>query len=280
MITSPTAPAEQPVSASVQGVVSLVRTFAHVSASVAQIDVLRRDPELLKPRDLPASFLKHADEQAVCALAAVVQAIRSTGQPVEVFSGWSVLGAPRYPGRTLGGASIMRFFDEGIRGISPHIIPQNSTHSISGLLSVGLGMGGPNLGAGGGAQALEEGLVTALAFLSEKRVPGMWFVATGWTPEPIPQKNGRYVAEGQCHALALALEPGQRGAAGLRLELRSARSAVRGSSAKVDAPPESASLQALAAALERQAEAAADGVRWKHDLGWGAELALIRKQSS
>ncbi|MBW3598384.1 MAG: hypothetical protein KY475_14070, partial [Planctomycetes bacterium] len=143
-------PAGASSAASFPSVVGVVRNFARASATAAEIDSLRRDANLLKARNLPASLLKHADEQAGDAVAAVVRAIGESGRSTDDYASWSVLGIPRYPGRILAGASIRRFFDEGIRGISPHIIPQSSTHSLSGLISVGLGMGGPNLGAGGG----------------------------------------------------------------------------------------------------------------------------------
>jgi len=235
---------------------------------------------LLRARNLPASFLKYADEQGVCAFVAVVRAIAASGQPIDAYSSWSVLGIPRYPGRILGAASIRRFFDEGVRGISPHVIPQSSTHAISGLISVGLGMGGPNLGAGGGLHSLHEGLLTACTIISTERVPGLWVVATAWSPEPAAPKNTRVVAEGQCHAIAFSLTAEETAGSALRLEMRRARSLDQGDAFAADTAAEPAALLALGSALERHLESPAGGELWRLDLGWGAELALVNSHSS
>ena len=97
-------------------------------------------------------------------------------------------------------------------------------------------------------------------------------------PEPIPQKNGRSLADGQCHALAMSLEPGGRRGPGLRLELRSVLAGRGAPGADTHAEP--ASLLSLGAALERHRAAPADGALWRLDLGWGAELSLVSKLSS
>jgi hypothetical protein len=245
---------------------------------MAQVDALRRDPGPLPGRDLPASFLKHADEQSVCGLAAVLKAIHESGLGVDAFKDWGVIGAPKYPGRVLAGASMAKFFDQGVRGISPHVIPQNSLHSLSGVISVALEMGGPNVGAGGGRTALAEGLLTAFSLMADGRLPGMWLVATEWDREPLPQKNGRAVAEGRCHAVALMLSPLESAAEGLCLTLRPQTESPTCADEAGNEPLATAS--SLASALERQQNAAFGAAVWRLSMGWGTEVVLAKTHSS
>jgi hypothetical protein len=274
--------------------VASVGAFAHVAADVPKIEALRRDPGPLPGRDLPASFLKHSDEQSVCGFAAVLEAIRESGQPIESFREWGVVAAPRFLGRSVGGAAISKFFDLGVRGISPHAIPQVSLHSLSGVISVGLGLVGPNLGAGGGANALAEGLLTAFTMLAENRLTGLWLVTTAWDREPMPQKNGRVVAEGQCHAVAMALSPVEGAAEGLCLTFDPRADQIgevenpSGCGGELDElrpssfvlHPSHPSVMSLAEALSRQSRAPLGAVLWRMPLDWGAEVTLAKQHSS
>jgi hypothetical protein len=250
-----------------------------VSADSPAIEAMRRNPGSLPGLDLPASFLKHADEQSVCAFVAVIKAIQEQGASLEQFQNWGVVGAPRYMGRLHGGGGIVKFFDQGVRGISPHSIPQNSLHSPSGVISVGLGMGGPNLGAGGGPAALAEGLMTAFVLLSEERLPGVWLVSTEWEIEPVPQQNGRIVTEGPCHAVALMLEPAQERKEGLQITFRVVGAGARRSSAATAAPSCDLRIGALMDVLTQHRAAPREGVLWSHRLDWGAEVSLAQVTS-
>jgi hypothetical protein len=49
-----------------------------------------------------------------------------------------------------------------------------------------------------------DGALTALTWLSEGRLPGVWLVLTGHEPEFVP---GAPAASSECRALALALTP-------------------------------------------------------------------------
>jgi hypothetical protein len=266
------------VSAKSEGrLVVSVNAWASLSANQAMIDALRRAPGELQGRDLPSSFLKYAEEQSVCGFAAVLKAIHDAGHAIDAYREWGVIAAPRFPGRGQVGVSIARFFDQGVKGISPHAIPQNSLHSLSGVVSVGLGMGGPNLGAGGGLGAISEGLVTAFSMLAERRVPGFWFVATAWDREPIPQKNGRIVAEGTCYAVALALSALDGPAEGLCLSFDPAVDAAR--------EPSRSGVDSVGVVIElsealRRDTPASCGAIWKLELDWGAEVALSQQHSS
>jgi hypothetical protein len=87
------------------------------------------------------------------------------------------------------------------------LIPHYALHSPSGTLSLALGIHGPNLGIGGGLFSTFEGFVTALTWLRSGAVPGVWLVLSGWSPEFVPDHQGRPTGDCECQALALALVP-------------------------------------------------------------------------
>jgi hypothetical protein len=184
-----------------------VGAFGVVQATLAAMPALRKKPGPDLGAPVPASLLKHADEQSVAGLAAVAHAIHDSGRPAPSFADWGVLGAPRYPGRLRAGEAIGRFLDEGPVGVSPHVIPHQSTHALSGTISLALRMRGPNHGVGGAPGAVIEGLLAALALATEGRLPGVWLVLTEWGPEPVPDGSGPRPEEAICHAAALALVP-------------------------------------------------------------------------
>ena len=181
-----------------------VRAFGAARASLDGIAALRKAPGPPLREPLPASLLKHADEQSVVGLAAVAHAIHDCGLRERTFADWGVLGAPRFPGRLCVREQFLRFRQEGALGVSPHIIPHRSTHSLSGTLSLALQMRGTNFGVGGGEGALVEGLLAGLAVITEGRLPGLWLVLTEWDPEPVPGRP-RSATGAVCHAVALAL---------------------------------------------------------------------------
>ncbi len=163
---------------------------------------LRRRPGPA-PDSFPTSFLKHSDEQTVIGLAAVFQALHDFHLNPDHFRDWGVLAAPRFLGRSTVGTHLTRFAEEGAWGVSPHLIPHRSLHSLSGSISQALKIHGPNFGIGGGPQAAGELLLNALALLHCQRLPGLWIIATDLLPDPIP-----LLAPGtQILALALALVP-------------------------------------------------------------------------
>src|ERR1700751_1917728 len=84
---------------------------------------------------LPATFLRHADEQTVAALAAVLHAIQECGMSVADFKEWGVVAAPHFLGRAMLAAALQRLAAEGAWGISPHLIPHRSQHAVSGTIS-------------------------------------------------------------------------------------------------------------------------------------------------
>lgn len=158
---------------------------------------------------VPPVLLKHADEQALAALFAVDQAMRqlSAEKPVSA-AGWGVVGATRYLARAAFAQQLQRYRSEGAWGVSPHVIPHRSLHSLSGLLSLILKTHGPNFGVGGGEGGVAEGLLAAMVTLEDQRLPGVWFVACLLDPEQNTDAvSGQPVGPADAVGLALALVP-------------------------------------------------------------------------
>ena len=175
-------------------------------ATADEVTTLRRSLALPGREPFPSPFLKHADEQTVVGLAAVIDALRRAGRGADEFRAWGVVVASRLMGRTALAPALARFRAEGTWGVSPHIIPHHSLHAPSGTISLALKSHGPNFGAGGGPGAFADGLLTAAALLEEGHVPGVWAVFTGWSPEPALDDAGRVTTpDAVCRAAALAL---------------------------------------------------------------------------
>jgi hypothetical protein len=173
-----------------------------VRGTAPELAALRQNQEAIP---LPPASLKHADEQTVAALAAVFAAVRKHGLDPGEFTAWAVLAAPRFLGRVTMHATLQRFRTEGAWGISPHLIPHRSLHSVSGTLSQALKIHGPNYGVGGGPGSWSEAFLTAAALVGDSRVPGVWLVLTGWEPEQAPDAAGAGNPAVVCGAVALAL---------------------------------------------------------------------------
>jgi hypothetical protein len=117
--------------------------------------------------------------------------------------------------------ALERFIAEGAWGVSPHLIPHRSLHSVSGTVSQVLKVRGPNFGVGGGPGCEAEALFTAAAMLRCQRLPGVWAVLTGFDPDAAPNSAGQPAAGTHLVGLALALTPARPGWPGLRLRLSS-----------------------------------------------------------
>jgi hypothetical protein len=144
------------------------------------LPALRKAPGPV-PAPLPLTFLKQADEQTVAGLAAVCRAAQVHGLDLSSQAEWGVIAAPELPGRTGMAAALQAYAREGAWGISPHLIPHRSLHSLSGTVSQALGLHGTNYGVGGGPGALAESLLAAGALLADGRLPGLWVVLTSAT---------------------------------------------------------------------------------------------------
>jgi hypothetical protein len=187
---------------------------------VEHLPELRRRPGPVPSPGLPATFLKNADEQTVLALVAVYQAIYDAGLEVASFGRWGVLAAPHKIGRTAMAQALPNYRAEGAWGMSPHLIPHRSLHSVSGTISCALKMHGPNFGVGGGPG---EALPIAVAMLAEQRAEGLWLVLTAFDALLAPDTSGQPVPGSSGLGLALALTPAKPGRDGLRLRVRHRR---------------------------------------------------------
>jgi hypothetical protein len=151
------------------------------------------------------SLLKQADEQTVAGLSAVYQACHDYRLDLTMLTGWGVIAAPQLLGRNAIVAVLERFAEEGAWGISPHLIPHRTLHSVSGTISQALRLRGPNFGVGGGPGAAAEALLVAAALLADRNLPGLWVVMTGSVPAP--DEVTESPAAKAWEALALAMTP-------------------------------------------------------------------------
>jgi hypothetical protein len=156
-------------------------------------------------------MLRHADEQSIACVAAVLHAInahRLGHDGPGRFRDWGVVAAPRFIGRDSLARDVPDFKNEGPWGVSPHVIPHRSLHSPSGAVSVALGIHGPNLGAGGGPGHEAEGLLAALSLLWGG-LPGVWLLISRIEPLTDTEAGKGAIPAGTAAvADAIALVPG------------------------------------------------------------------------
>jgi hypothetical protein len=196
-----------------------VLAHAAVRVSLAAAAELRRQPGPPDSPALPGNFLKHADEQTIVGLSALFHAIVVHGLRDVAFTDWAVLAAPRFLARSAMIASLLRFQAEGAWGMSPHMIPHRSLHSLASTVNLALKSNGPNLGVGGGPGGAVEVLLAAVAMLERCRLPGLWIVWTAQEPDGALDHTGRADPATVCRALAVALTPARSDGAGLRLHV-------------------------------------------------------------
>jgi hypothetical protein len=244
-----------------------VAAFGTIRATPAQLVLLRQQTASAGIRPLPPALLKHADEQTVAAVTALGEAVRRFHLAATRFTDWGVLAAPRFLGRTAMLAAVQRFAAEGAWGISPHLIPHRSLHSLSGTISQALAIHGPNFGVGGGLDGASEIFLTVSGLLERERLPGVWLVLTGWDPEPQPGREDN-PAVPTCNAVALALTAAGTAMTGWRFCIRPAACEQ-----KEAANTPLLSLEALATDL---AEAGRSPVKTCWRLADGGRLELER----
>jgi hypothetical protein len=195
---------------SANGVISAgLLAQAVVRESVAAISEMRRTPLQGCCEPFAVSALKHFDEQTLAVLKAVLLVIDElrVDRAGSSFRDWGVLAAPRFLARALMIPSMARFHAEGAWGVSPHLVPYRSLHSISGTVSQFLKIHGPNFGVGGGPGAAGELLLSGCTLLLSMHLPGLWLVASRIEPDQGLGDNGRPSDEASCEAIALALVP-------------------------------------------------------------------------
>jgi hypothetical protein len=258
-----------------------------VAASLAELPALRDQPGGPNAPPVPPRFLRHSDEQTVVGLAAVLQAMDSSALRDACYGDWGVVAAPVFPGRMGGAGTFTKFREGGCAAISPHIIPQNSLHSVAGAISICLGMHGPNFGIGGGPDALAEGLTVALSLVDQSSLPGLWLVLTQWSPEPVPDGRGSTQTETTCHGIALALLPGAGQGLTLRMTLPESQPSLGKAIPRLVLSGKESDPLAAAVGREGLAELAgwltAGSARqrsapWSFGLPWGGRVELVQEQ--
>lgn len=246
------------------GIVGHAACAARLSAIAALRDAA--GPSGAPP--LPPRFLRHCDEQTVVGIHAVLRAIAALSQAAGPLAGDAVVAASCQAGRIMAAKSLALLATGGAVTVSTHIVPQASLHSIAGAVSVALGMHGPHMGVGGGADALAEGCLAAATLVGSAGLPRVWLVATEWDEEPILDEAGDPASDPLCRAVALAIEPGGAGELGLEVHF----------SATPTAAVEPTRLATFARALDA---CGPEGVlaAWTLNAPGGAEVRIARGRS-
>ncbi|MFM8634466.1 MAG: hypothetical protein ACKOEX_06610 [Planctomycetia bacterium] len=198
-----------PHTAGRSGAASTVVIAAHamVAARISEIPSLRSGGWPASAPPLPPRFLRHADEQTVVGMHAVLAAIASLPERPALDT-HAVIAASCQAGRFGGAQALVQASTGGGVAVSTHVIPQCSLHSPAGAVSVGLGMHGPNIGVSGGPDALSEGMLAAFSWLQQPADAGSdtaWLIITGWDDEPSLDAAGTPTNDPICRAVAVAL---------------------------------------------------------------------------
>jgi hypothetical protein len=244
-----------------------------VEARLSAIDTLRTGGWPATAPALPPRFLRHSDEQTVVGMHAVLAAIARYPEPRPSFDLHGVIAASVQAGRISAAQTLVQAAAIGGTAVSTRIVPECSLHSPAGAVSVGLGMHGPNIGVGGGPDALAEGLFTAIAWLrpmaaGRMRCDGVWLIVSGWDEEPVLDAAGKPITDPICRAVALSLVPLRAGHLALELHVDAA--------AGLQPPAQTTSglLTALGNALAAH-DHAGDVSQWSHRCPWAAEIRLV-----
>jgi hypothetical protein len=196
-----------------------VEAYGVVRVPVEEIAALRKAPGPSIGTKIPPSLLKHADHQTVLALASVLKASHDFGWSGRSFADWGVIAAPRFLGRIGAASAMYKFTQAGASSVSPLIIPTMSLHAVAGSVSLAIQARGFNYGVGGGPAHLAEALLAGLAARDDGDVPGVWVVATGFDPEPVPDVSGKSLTPSTGFGVALALTPAEPRSCRLNLRL-------------------------------------------------------------
>lgn len=256
-----------------------ITTHAMVKARLSDMGTLRTRPAPAGVPPLPPRFLRHADEQTVVGMHAVLIALAavSDSEGFPPLARHAVIGAPCQAGRIATAQALAGLEASGPSAIKPHIVPQCSMHSVAGAVSVALGTHGPHLGVGGGPDALSEGLLVVSSILAGGGDPlcnAAWLVATEWDVEPALDAQGIPTNDPSCRAIAMLLEPSSKSSdadqtGSLTLWVRQSKRRPAGSRRTIA----TCTLANLAAVLGREG----DGTTTLRCLG-GFEVDVTRHQ--
>lgn len=250
-----------------------VAARATIAARLTEIPALRDGGWPESAPALPRRFLRHADEQTVVGMHAVLAAIAAIPDPT-ALQGHGVIAASCQAGRIAAAQTLVQAKQGGGVTVSTQIVPQGSLHSLAGAVSVGLGMRGPNIGVSGGPNALSEGLLTAFSWLhgsGPAACDTVWLVITGWDDEPALDADGRPTTDPVCRGVALAVT---REAAALSVEGQHLTLQFDPPAASRCPPTTAAaSLRSLADAVTAHDSSAAP-LEWSHHMPWGGTVRL------
>ncbi len=242
-----------------------------IAARLAEIPALREGGWPESAPALPRRFLRHADEQTVVGMQAVLAALGGLPE-LPAVAGHGVIAASCQAGRIAAAQTLVQARQGGGVTVSTQIVPQGSLHSLAGAISVGLGMHGPNIGVSGGPAALSEGLLTAFSWLhgaGPVACDTVWLVITGWDDEPALDSRGMPTTDPVCRGVALAVTRSATTCSAQRLTLQ-----VNPCGGGEPNPTTSAaSLRSLAAALATPGSNAGP-LAWSHHFPWGGTVQL------
>ncbi|NCA10316.1 hypothetical protein EBR56_00655 [bacterium] len=250
----------------------VLESHALVEVPLAEIRGLRDAPVPDGAPALPPRFLRHCDEHTVVGVRAVLEAIAALPDPTRPFDRYGVVGAPRIAGRITGAQTLVQAAAAGGIAVSPHVVPQCSLHALASAVSVALGMHGLNLGAGGGPEALSEGLYTAISLVNASACAGLWLVLTEWDEEPVLDAVGRPTGDPLCRAVALALRPPA------APDASTVAFTIRNADPIAACDQSSGTTGHGLADLARAVAACAGGggiTSWSHICPWGAEIRIV-----
>ncbi len=145
----------------------------------SEIAKLRTEINPSLPNPLTTSILKYLDDQTVIAL----QCTHEATKDIKNLANWGVIVSPKHPGRKRVSGAFEKFKLESAWGISPHLVPYDSLHSPSGIISLAYQMNGINLGAGGFAGMEGHALLAGFTSLENNFAEGLILIWTGYREE-------------------------------------------------------------------------------------------------
>lgn len=251
-----------------------VTARAAIAARLTEVAALRDGGWPDSAPALPRRFLRHADEQTVVGMHAVLAALGRLTEP-RPLDGDGVIAASCQAGRIAAAQTLVQARQGGGVTVSTQIVPQCSLHSLAGAVSVGLGMRGPNLGVSGGPNAVAEGLLTAFSWLDGSTAAACdtaWIVITGWDDEPSLDTEGKPNTDPVCRGVALAVS--RAAAASSTDSPHLALHFDPGGAFGTSPPPAATSLRSLAESLVAF-DTCANRLHWSHHFSWGGVVRLI-----
>lgn len=189
----------------------LIRGGQVITVRRSEIADLARQPSPAGAPTLPPRFLRHADEQTVVGVRAVLQTLAETASDATDLAYDAVIAASCRAGQPTAARTMVALKQQGPVGVTPHVVPQCSLHSPASAVSVGLGMHGPTIGVAGGPAAIAEGLLAAstlaMSLAATQPAAAIWLVVTGWDTTPVLDDEATPTTDPTCLGFAVRLQP-------------------------------------------------------------------------